>query len=165
VTKKILVAYASKCGSTGEVAEAMRKALCETGASVDVRLAKAVRDVSGYQGVIVGSAIRLGQWLPEALQFIKRHQAALSRVPVAYFSVGSFLRDGTAKSRQDAAASQNAARALVAPVSTGLFAGKIDMSKLSLVDRLLIKAVQSPEGDWRDWDAIRAWALQALPAS
>ena len=111
MTKKILVAYASKCGSTGEVAEAMRKALCETGASVDVRLAKAVRDVSGYQGVIVGSAIRLGQWLPEALQFIKRHQAALSRVPVAYFSVGSFLRDGTAKSRQDAAASQNAARA------------------------------------------------------
>lgn len=57
---KILIAYASKCGSTGEVAEAMAEALCAQGASVDIKLAKDVTSLDGYSRVIIGSAIRMG---------------------------------------------------------------------------------------------------------
>ena len=74
---KILIAYASACGSTGEVAEAIGQELCSAGAAVDVRLAKRVSDLGPYRAVVVGSAIRMGRWLPEAVKFVETHREAL----------------------------------------------------------------------------------------
>lgn len=155
---KVLVAYATKAGSTGEVAEVIGQVLCEGGAAVDVKPVKEVSDVSGYSGVVVGSAVRMGSWLPEAVKFVETHTAALEKKPVAYFQVSSFLKEDTPEKRQEAATYLGAVRALVEPASVGLFAGKIDYSKLSFFDRAIAKMVGSAEGDWRDWDAIRAWA-------
>ena len=155
---KVLVAYATKAGSTGEVAEAIGQALCAGGVAAEVKPVKEVSDVSGYSGVVVGSAIRMGSWLPEAVKFVEAHTAALETIPVAYFQVSSFLKEDTPEKRQEAATYLGAVRALVEPVSEGLFAGKIDYSKLSFFDRTIAKMVGSAEGDWRDWDAIRAWA-------
>jgi len=55
-------------------------------------------------------------------------------------------------------------RAIVKPGKEGLFAGKMDYSKITFLDRLIAKMVKSVEGDWRDWDQIRAWAAGAVPA-
>jgi len=161
---KILVAYASGCGSTGEVAEAVGQALCEAGAAVDVRLAKNVTDVSSYRAVIVGSAIRMGRWLPEAVQFVETHREPLSRVPVAYFLGCMTLEDDTEENRRTVAAYLDPVCEIVQPVDVGLFAGVMDYSKLSFVFRLMMKAMGTPEGDFRDWEAIRAWAAGLRPA-
>jgi menaquinone-dependent protoporphyrinogen oxidase len=157
---KILVAYASRAGSTGEVAEAIGQVLCEAGAAVDVRLAKEVTDLSPYRAVVVGSGIRVGKWLPEAVQFVERYQEALSRVPVAYFLVCLTLKEDTEENRRTVAAYLDPVRDLVQPVDVGLFAGAMDYAKLPFIFRLMMKAMKSPEGDFRDWEAIRDWADQ-----
>jgi len=160
VGDKILVAYASRAGSTGEVAEAIGQVLCEAGAAVDVRLAKEVTDLRPYRAVVVGSGIRVGKWLPEAVQFVERYQEALSRVPVAYFLVCLTLNEDTEENRRTVAAYLDPVRDLVQPVDVGLFAGVMDYNKLPFIFRLMMKAMKSPEGDFRDWEAIRAWAGQ-----
>ena len=163
MSEKILVVYASKCGSTGEVAEAIGRTLCTNGTTVDVQLAQNVIDVSPYQAVVVGSAIRMGQWLPEAVKFVETHQEPLSQVPVAYFSVCMTLQDDTDENRREAAGYIDPMRDIVQPVNTGAFAGAMDYAKLSLPFRFIIKAMKVPEGDFRDWNAIRAWATHARP--
>ncbi len=160
VGDKILVAYASRAGSTGEVAEAIGKVLCDGGAAVDVRLAKEVTDLSPYRAVVVGSGIRVGKWLPEAVEFVERHREALSRMPVAYFAVCLTLKEDTEENRREVAAYLDPVREVVQPVDVGLFAGVMDYSKLPFIFRLMMKAMKSPEGDFRDWEAIRDWAGQ-----
>ena len=163
MSDKILVAYASKCGSTGEVAEAIGRTLCDGGAAVDVRLVKDVTDVSDYRAVVVGSAICMGQWLPEAGKFVEAHRDVLSRVPVAYFTVCMTLQDDTEENRRTVAGYTDPVRGIVPPVDEGLFAGAMDHSKLPFVFRLLMKAMKVPEGDFRDWDGIRDWAASVRP--
>jgi len=158
VKDKILVAYASRAGSTGEVAEAIGKVLCEGGAAVDVRLAKDVTDVSPYRAIVVGSAIYMGQWMSEAAKFVEMHREALSQIPVAYFAVCLTQKDDTEENRRTVAAYLDPVREVVQPVDVGLFAGRLDCSKLSFLYRLIAKVMGSPEGDFRDWEAIRAWA-------
>jgi len=113
--------------------------------------------------VVAGSAIQGKQWLPEAMQFVQAHQAELSRKPFAAFLVCMTLamRNGE-NYRPHVAEFLAPVRALVRPVSEGLFAGALDISKIpSFGDRLkfrlsVVLGVWS-EGDHRDWNAIRAW--------
>jgi menaquinone-dependent protoporphyrinogen oxidase len=156
--EKILVAYASKAGSTGEVAKAIGQALCDGSVAVDVEPVREVGDLSGYGAVVVGSAVRMGRRLPEATKFIEAHRAILDQVPTAYFLCCGTLQDDTEENRREAASWLAPVRQIVTPVSEGLFAGKIDFDKLSFLDRTIAKMVGSTEGDWRDWDAIHAWA-------
>jgi menaquinone-dependent protoporphyrinogen oxidase len=170
VKDRVLVVYASKCGSTGEIAEAIGQVLCEAGTAVDVRQVNHVTDVSPYRAVVVGSAIRASQWLPEAVEFVEAHQDALSRIPVAYFLACLALVEDTATARRKAMTfldpvRQQAPR--VQPVDVGLFAGKLDFSKLPLMFRFiwpLTEGGQVGEGDYCDWEAIRGWAA-GLPAT
>jgi len=161
---KILVAYASKCGSTGQVAEAIGRTLANNGATVDVRHINNVSDLSAYRAVVLGSAIRQAKWLPEAVKFVEAHQPELSRVPTAYFTVCMTLSEDTEESRRKAAAFLEPVRQILEPVEEGFFAGKMDYGQLGLVERLMIERVmQIPQGDFRNWTAIQTWA-QALPA-
>ena len=160
---KILVAYASRAGSSGEVAEAIGEVLCGGGAAVDVRLAKDVTDVSPYRAVVVGSAIYMGRWMSEAVKFVETHRDALSRAPVAYFVVCLTMKDDTEENRRTVAAYLDPVREVVQPVDVGLFAGRLDSSKLPFLYRLIIKAMKQPEGDYRNWEAIRAWAGELVP--
>jgi len=83
--QKILVTYASQYGTTGEVAEAIGEVLCENGNTVETKWVKNVKDVTGYDAVIVGSPIQYDKWMPEATDFVRMHQNTLSKLPVAYF--------------------------------------------------------------------------------
>jgi menaquinone-dependent protoporphyrinogen oxidase len=161
---KILVVYASKCGSTGQVAKAIGQTLANTGATVDVRPVKDVGDLSAYRAVVLGSAIRQAKWLPEAVKFVAAHQPALSRVPTAYFTVCMTLSQDTEENRRKVVAFLEPVRQILKPVEEGFFAGKMDYGQLGLVERLMIERVmQVPQGDFRNWTAIQTWA-QALPA-
>ncbi len=168
MSSKILVAYASRAGSTAGVAEAIGRTLAESGAQVDVRPMREVEDLSAYRAVVAGSAIQGGKWLPEAMQFLQSYRVALAQRPFAAFLVcitlgmpGDKYRDGVAKWLDPV-------RALVPPVREGLFAGALDVGKAPLsFDGLLLRAAVGvgalPHGDHRDWGAIRAWATDLKP--
>jgi menaquinone-dependent protoporphyrinogen oxidase len=160
---KVLVAYASRCGSTGEVAEAISRELCAAGTAVDVRQMKDVSDLSAYRGVIAGSAVYRSNLLPEAVEFVKANQKILGRMPIAYFVVCGTLQEDTPEKREKAAAFLAPLREMVPPVNEGLFAGRIEYSRVSLLEQLIVRVLGSEEGDWRDWDAIQTWA-EGLPA-
>jgi menaquinone-dependent protoporphyrinogen oxidase len=161
---KILVAYASKCGSTGEVAQVIGQTLANSGNMVDVRPISDVGDLSPYQAIVLGSAIRVAKWLPEASAFVETNRQALGRIPTAYFTVCMTLSKDNEESRRKAAAFLDPVRQIAKPVEEGFFAGKMDYGKLSFIDHLLITKVKPiPEGDFRNWQAIQTWA-QALPA-
>ncbi len=163
MNNKILVAYASKCGSTGQIAEAIGKTLFEKGLVVDVKPLASVDDLDDYAAFVVGSAIRYGSWLPLAASFIKNNTETLKQKPVAFFSVGSTLFNDTPENRSVAATYTAAQKALVPPKSSADFAGVYDPKKVSFAERLMGKAAKTPEGDFRNWDAIRGWAASLVP--
>lgn len=159
---KILVTYASRAGSTQGVAQAIAEELVKRDAIVDMRFILDVNDVSAYQAVIVGSAVRSGQWLPEAVRFVKIHQRQLRKRPVAYFAVGITLYDQKQESRDKILAALKPVCEWVEPVDIGLFAGAMRSRRLKFLGRLLVKFLRVPEGDYRDFPAIRAWAERVL---
>jgi len=169
MNNKILMTYASRAGSTAGVAEAIGKTLTESGAQVDVIPMNDVKDLSPYRAVIAGSAIRKSKWLPEAVQFIQAHRSTLARKPFAMFTVCITLAMSNSEQYRSAVAGWVApVRALVKPLSEGLFAGTLDFNKLPFNwDTLKLRATVAfgvfPRGDRRDWNAIRLWAENLKP--
>ena len=167
MSEKILVTYASRTGTTAGVAEAVGNTLDSSGLPVDVLPVSAVQDVAPYRAVVAGSAIQGKQWLPEAMQFVQTHQAALRRKPFAAFLVCMTLAMKKGDYRSEVAAWMQPVRALAPTVSEGLFAGALDISKVpTWRDRMMFRISVAmgvwSEGDHRDWEAIRAWA-ESLP--
>lgn len=160
---KVLVAYASKCGSTGEVAQAIAQELCAQGMTVDVRRVGEVKDVSGYDAFVVGSAIRMGSWLGEAKQFVEANAAVLQSAPTAFFTVHMLNTDDNEESKTNRAAYVAPIHAIVQPDAEAFFAGKIELGKLSFLDRMLSKMMSAQDEDKRDWDAVKQWADQLAP--
>jgi len=159
--KKVLVAYASKYGSTGGVADAIGKELCSKDVAADVVLIKSANNISSYQGVIIGSAIYMGKWMSEAVDFVKKNKDALCKVPVAYFLVCMTLSQPTEKNRAKVLSYMDPilkAVPEIKPVGVGTFAGAMDYNNLSWINKKILKSKGTPEGDFRDWTAIRTWA-------
>jgi len=168
--ERILVSYASRCGSTGDVADAMGRVFMENGACVDVLRVGNVGDLTPYRAVVVGSAIHSDEWLSEASDFVSRNRDALSRLPVAYFLTCLTLTHPTEENRRKALGFLDPVRNQVPeirPVDTGLFAGVLDYDKLSFMVRLVMKVKMKDkgvaEGDYRDWPSIRSWARSVAP--
>jgi len=153
MSNKILVTYASRIGSTAGVAEAIGKTLTESGAQVEVCRMQEVTDLTPYDAVVAGSAIRGKQWLPEAMQFMQTHQAALRQKPFAAFLVCMTLAMPSGeKYRPHVATWLDPVRALVKPVSTGLFAGALDISKISSFSDRLKFRISVIFGVWKEGD-------------
>lgn len=158
MTQKILITYASRTRVTSGVAHIIGEELAKRGAKVDTHFILDVNDVSAYDTVVVGSSIRYGHWLPEAVQFVKIHQRNLQKKKVAYFVVGMTLREDTQENRDTVLTALKQVRKWVEPIDIGLFAGALKPKKLDFIARMITKLVKMPEGDFRDIPAIRIWA-------
>ncbi len=158
--KSVLVAYASRFGSTQEVAEAITTALRDAGMEVELQPMQEVQRLDGYDAVVLGAALYNARWHQDAHQFLTKHQAVLKQRPVAVFSLGPMgTGDGAMRSSHRQLDKELAKYPWLKPVALQIFAGKYDGTKPGLGSfyRLL------PTRDYRDWEAIRAWA-KALPA-
>jgi menaquinone-dependent protoporphyrinogen oxidase len=163
MSNKVLVAYASKYGSTAGVAQKIGEVISSQNLSVEVKPIQDVTSLEGYKAVVLGSAVRYGQWLGDASRFVKEHQDVLHRLPVAIFSV-HMQNLGEDPEEVKARESYTAPiHALLTPGREAFFSGKVDVSNLSLLDKVVFKAVKGKEGDLRNWDAISTWA-GSLPA-
>ena len=163
MTQRILVAYASRYGSTVEIAQAIGKTLSGDGADVDVLNLAEVADPSTYDAAVVGAPIYSSDWMPEASEWVKANGDAWKGMRTACFVVSMRLRENTPEIREVEEALIAVEKVILQPVSVGLFAGALDYSKLSMLVKLQIQSKDLPEGDFRDWDAIRAWADEVRP--
>jgi menaquinone-dependent protoporphyrinogen oxidase len=185
---KILVTYATKTGSTAEIAEAVAEGLGGNGAEVEVKTLDAVTAPDAYDAIVLGGPMIFG-WHRKARDFLAQHQALLRRTPVAYFMVALSLTDdgedaypGTALYRDpDLATPPENPTALsfkerftslthylepafqcapdAAPVSVAFFNGRLDYDRLNLFERWFVRlAIRAPEGDFRNWTFIQEWA-------
>jgi menaquinone-dependent protoporphyrinogen oxidase len=164
MSSSILVGYATKYGSTQEVAEAIAAALREGGLEVDLQPMRAVRTLEGYGAVVMGAPLYMFRWHKDAKSFLSRHREALMERPVAVFALGPFHDDP--KEWQDVRA--NLDKELLqfswfAPVAVEVFGGVFDPAKLTFPYNLVPGLKKMPVSDIRDWTAIRAWA-NSLPA-
>ncbi|MGD9124578.1 MAG: flavodoxin domain-containing protein [Desulfarculaceae bacterium] len=162
---RILVAYASMHGTTGSVAQAIAKQICAQGFKAEVRLLSKIKDLSPYQGFVIGSAIRSNRWLPEAEEFVAAHRRVLSRHSTAYFLTCLTLAEPGPVPRKMARAFLDPVLNRVpevSPTAMGLFGGVLDYSLMGIgmgvVMRYKMWAKDVEQGDYRDWDAIKAWS-------
>lgn len=156
---RILVAVASKHGSTAELATALAAGLRHHGADVDVHAPGAVSSVADYDVVIVGSAVYRNRWLRAAREFIDEHARALLSREVFLFSSGPIVeQDRPVNNHYDVppAMARTGAR------EHRTFAGKIDPAVLGAGERVVVRMTGARLGDFRDWDAIGSWASEIV---
>jgi menaquinone-dependent protoporphyrinogen oxidase len=146
----VLVAYATRAGSTREVAEAVAAELRSHGVDARLQTACEVTDLAPYDAVVLGGALYVGRWHRDARRFLKRHRSQLDRLPLAVFALGpqSLEPDQVEQSRKQL----ERAVASVRPIATAVFGGVVDPASLPFPFNRM------PASDARDWDAIRAWS-------
>ena len=160
MAKKILVAYASKYGSTAEIADRIGKILIKEGHQTEVHEVNKIVNLKGFDAVIIGSAVYIGKWRKDAVRFMKVHEAELKTKPVWIFSTGPTGKGDPQKLLEGWNLPEN-----VKPVVSNInaedvkvFHGALDMDKLNGLHRFMIKKVKAPVGDFRVWEDIDGWA-------
>lgn len=149
----VLVAYASKHGSTYDIAARIADVLRRRGHDVELHTTEAVHDAGAHEAAVIGSAVYYGRWLAQAADFVSDNQRALAGRPVWLFSSGP-LGDHPPVDPQHLAELRDAVDAR----DHRTFFGALDPERLNLGERLVTKAVHAPYGDFRDWAEIDAWA-------
>lgn len=158
----VLVAYATKYGSTREVAETVATRLRERGVEVDVRPARDIDSLDGYDAVVFGGALYFFRLIREGRRFLSRHRKALSAVPVAVFGMGPI--EDTAEQYVDARKHLDKSldkNQSISPVAVTVLGGALDPTALRF-PHANPATRKLPPSDLRDWEAIKTWA-DSLP--
>jgi menaquinone-dependent protoporphyrinogen oxidase len=159
MTTSILVAYATRYGSTKEVADAVAATLRDNGHDVEVRPARDVQSLERYDAVVLGAAFYMHRWHRAARRFLARHRKSLEGRRVAIFALGPTDEPGDEEAWEESRAQLDEVLAKFSwldPVDAVMFGGKFDPATLPFPINKL--AGSEPASDIRDWDAIRAWA-------
>jgi menaquinone-dependent protoporphyrinogen oxidase len=156
VADRILVAYATRYGSTAEVARSIAHTLRQAGLEADVRDVREVGAVGDYDAVVFGAPIFLARMLRSGRRFVAAHRRELSGMRVAVFFVGVDSDEARQRALRRVLARR---RPTIEPLSIGLVGGIVDGEKLRFRDKTPPIRKMLPGGvDMRDWDAVHAWA-------
>jgi menaquinone-dependent protoporphyrinogen oxidase len=163
----VLVTYASRHGSTGEIADGIAQTLRAAGRRASARPVEEVGDLSAYQGFVVGSAVYSNHWLTDAAAFVRSNQELLLLQPVWLFSSGPLGAQATDSQGLDLCTAcepkelcelQEAIHPRGHHVFFGaLVPGRLSVAELSLRELAYTRA-RLPAGDFRDWAQIQEWA-------
>jgi menaquinone-dependent protoporphyrinogen oxidase len=159
---RILVTAASKYGGTAGIAEAIGRTLEDESLEVDVLPVEEVSDLDGYDSVVLGSGVYAGRWLRSARRFADEHADELSEKPTWLFSSGPI--GDPPKPEGEAAVKLGAIPDRTHANGHRVFAGRLDKSRMTFADKAIVTAVRSPEGDFRDWEAVQEWAGEIAKA-
>lgn len=160
IQKNVLIAYASKYGSTAEIARRIARVLKEEGLKVQLLEAGDVDQVTEYDAVVLGSAVYAGQWRKSAAELLLSRESAFSSIPVWLFSSGP-TGEGDPEEIMNGwnfPESLQEAAVRIQPRGKAFFHGVLDTDQLSLPEKLIVKGLGAPLGDFRDWETIENWA-------
>jgi menaquinone-dependent protoporphyrinogen oxidase len=152
----ILVAYASKHGATEGIAHHIARSLNDAGKEAVARSVSDVDDLGAQEAAVIGSAVYAGSWRKEAVEFVDAHADELARLPVWLFSSGPLGEQVADEEEQPKQLGEMRAR--ISPREHRMFFGALDAGRLSFGERMIVKAVKAPQGDFRNWDEIAGWA-------
>ena len=157
---QVLVVYATKYGATAEIAEKIGQVLRQAGLRTDVLPTERVSDLTPYKAVVLGSAVYIGKWRKEAVKFLQANEKMLAERQVWLFSSGPTGEGDPVELgkgwRFPKALQPIADR--IQPCDIAVFHGKVNMKKSNFIEKWMLKNVQAPLGDFRDWEAITSWA-------
>jgi menaquinone-dependent protoporphyrinogen oxidase len=158
MSDSILVAYATRYGSTQEVAETVAATFRECGLAVDIQSMQEVRTLDKYRAVVLGAPLYMFHWHKDARHFLSRHREALSGRPVAIFALGPINNEEKEfQGSREQLDKELAKFPWLKPLALEIFGGKFDPAKLRFPYNMpALKKM--PASDIRDWTAIRAWA-------
>jgi menaquinone-dependent protoporphyrinogen oxidase len=158
---QVLIATASRHGSTFDIADEVARVLARRGCVVVDKAVDEVDGIDRFDAVIVGSAVYMGHWLAEAVSFVTRHVAELAERPVWLFSSGPI-----GDPPQPQADPQGVAEMVQRIGARGhrVFAGRLDADCLGLGEKVIVGMLRAPKGDFRDFPAVTAWAGEIADA-
>ena len=155
----VLVGYATRSGSTQEVAEVIAEVLREAGLDAELQPVKKVRAVEEYSACVLGAPLYMFRWHRDMKAFLSRNHKALQALPLAIFALGPFHnKEEELRSAREQLDKELAKYAWLKPAAIEVFVGKFDPAKLGFPLNLLPAMKQMPASDERDWVTIRAWA-------
>jgi menaquinone-dependent protoporphyrinogen oxidase len=160
--KTVLVCYATRYGSTGEIASIIADELRKAHLRVTMSHLSDIHDIEPADAVVIGSPLYMGKWLAEAREFVSRFRTKLQIRPVAVFTVGYSFRDRMnedIKSGDEALAS---IKLFISPLAEGYFAGRVDPDSMNSTDREVTRLAGTTPGNFMNPEAVRNWA-RALP--
>jgi menaquinone-dependent protoporphyrinogen oxidase len=185
--QRVLLVYATRHGSTREVADAVAEALRAAGCEVDQRAAGDAPGPAGYDALVIGGPMIMG-WHRQAMRYLKAHRAELQSVPTALFITAASLTD-TGETEVDGVPILKDPRVAKAPRTSGklryresyalpshylgdvlkkatplrpksvaFFGGCLDLTTMNIFEKLFVLlAVGATPGDGRHWELIRSW--------
>jgi menaquinone-dependent protoporphyrinogen oxidase len=162
MNRRVLVAFATKHGATAEIAAEIGEVLQQEGFNAQVLPVERVSGLSAYDAVVLGSAVYVGQWRKEAAEFLEDNEKELAERPLWLFSSGptgegdpvELMKGWRFPEAQQPIADR------IQPRDIAFFHGELDSDKLGLGEKLIVKGVRAPVGDFRDWEAITNWAVK-----
>ncbi len=178
---KVLLAYGTRSGATESTAEEIAKILRQDDFDVTVVNAKKekIKDISGYELIIVGTGIQMGRWTGEIEDFVKRFEKQLPEKKLALFvSTGKMMSEREGKAEEVAKTRKididdKVAKFQLQPIAIGFFGGVLNFNKMNFITKRafggFIKQQMGTDGfketelgvyDMRDWDEIRSWAKE-----
>lgn len=157
---KVLVVYATKYGATEGIARKIAAVLQEAGLEAEVLPAGQVGSLAPYQAIVLGSAVYIGRWRKEAAKFLQDYERELTARPLWLFSSGP-TGEGDPVELTKGWRIPQGLQAVADRISVrdiAVFHGALDVQKMNFLEKWIVKKVKAPIGDFRDWQAISAWA-------
>ncbi|HEX7350063.1 flavodoxin domain-containing protein [Brachybacterium sp.] len=158
----LLVAYATHSGATRTLAETVAASLRAEGFQVELADIADGPDPAGHEAVVLGSGVRVEAIEKSAARWAAAHEEALAAMPFAFFSCSGSASDPATGGRQKAT-DAFLGRFPVTPVAVRNFPGWVLMDRIPVHERVLLRSMRTPTGDFRDLPAVEAWGREIAP--